>query len=98
MRDFIPLQRVVFDLFDMLALNDERVCKYSKVWEDNKASITIVKDQSKRRSPELYCFLEHIEDDDIKICCIDSIAQRADIYTKDLDIKEFPPKPKMIMS
>jgi len=104
MRDFIPLRRVAFGLFDALGLDDERVCTVSKVWEDNNACITICKDQSKRYSPrtrhyaaELYWFLEHIEEDGIEICRVDTSAQRADIYTKGLGPQEFPPKRKMIM-
>lgn len=103
MKDFIPLRRIAFELYDALDLDPDRKCRFSRVWEDNNACITIATDPIKRYSPrtrhyaaELFWFQEHLADG-IEVVRVDSAEQKADIFTKGLGPQEFEPKRLLIM-
>ena len=95
MRDLLPMREVVSEIAEFLKLGDGiDVRTYSKVFEDNNGALALATSprmtpRSKHIAVKYHFFREHVTNGDCRILPIDTLAQKADLFTKGLQKDAF---------
>jgi hypothetical protein len=105
MKVLLPLRELFKSLSEALKISRDEVAKVCAVWEDNDAALKLATSQfppnmtprTKHIGIKYHWFKEHIVEGEIEVRSIDTKVQKADIFTKGLDRREFENKRKMLM-
>jgi hypothetical protein len=104
MRELLPLRRLIADLAESFGVSRDEVSKVSAVWEDNQAALQLAQSELPKMTPrtkhiavKYHWFRGQFKQGEIEFRKIDTTVQKADIYTKGLEIKPFAAKRKLIM-
>jgi hypothetical protein len=103
MKVLLPLRELFKSLSKALKISRDEVAKVCAVWEDNDAALKLATLQFPNMTPrtkhigiKYHWFKEHIVEGEIEVRSIDTKVQKADIFTKGLDRREFESKQKML--
>jgi hypothetical protein len=104
MKVLLPLRELFKSISEALKISRDEIVKVCAVWEDNNAALKLATSQFPNMTPrtkhigiKYHWFKEHIVEGEIEVRSIDTKVQKADIFTKGLDRREFENKRKMLM-
>eukprot|EP00733_Pompholyxophrys_punicea_P000483 Pompholyxophrys_punicea_v1_NODE_136_length_3267_cov_3.636364.p3 type:complete len:181 gc:universal NODE_136_length_3267_cov_3.636364:718-176(-) len=104
MRELIPLHRLIAELAESLGIEREQVSKVSAVWEDNQAALQLASSGLPKMTPrtkhiavKYHWFKSKLQPGQVEFRKIDTKIQKADIFTKGLDIRPFAEKRKLMI-
>ena len=96
MKELIPLREVFADILEIFQIERDPVSAISTVWEDNQACLTLANTPLPRMTPrskhiaiKYHWFRSHLSSTTIVVKKIDTMEQRADIFTKGLGSTAF---------